>query len=190
MTSTSNTEIEFEHAFDLRRRALERENVAGIVGLHDGALRHHRLQHAGDFGGGNVFQGNHANAVAGDGAVGRTVAGHDRAGGGLVGRRNPVGAAALHQHRADRRQRGLEHLQRLGLADRTRRLHRNDAVDARVDDVVDADHVAEDGLGGLLQRNARQIENHGPIRAGGLPLRIRPADHAAVAAIHDGNGRR
>ena len=170
MTSTSNTEIEFEHAFDFRRGALERENIAGIVCLNDGALRHHRLQHAGDLGGGNVFQGNDANAVAGNGALGRTIAGRNHAGGRLVGRRNPVGAAALHQHRADRHQRGLEHLHRLGLADRTRRLHGNDAVDARIDDVVHADHVAENGLGGLLKRNARQIENHVPVRAGGLPF--------------------
>ena len=134
--------------------------------------------------------GNDANAVAGSGALGRTITGRNHARGGLVGRRNPVGAAALHQHRADRRQRGLEHLQRLGLADRTRRLHGNDAVDAGVDDVVHADHVAENGLGGLLKRNARQIENHVPVRAGGLPFRIRPADHAAAAAIDDGNGLR
>ena len=75
-----------EHAFDFRRRPLERDDVARIVGLHDGAFRHHRLEHTGDFGRGDKFQGNDANAVAGDGAFGRAVAGSDHAGGGLVGR--------------------------------------------------------------------------------------------------------
>ena len=191
MTSTSNTEIEFEHAFDFRRRALEREDVARVVGLHDGALRHHRLQHASDLGRGNEFQGNDANAVAGDGAVGWTVAGCDDACGRLVGRRDLVSAAVLHQHRADRLQRRLEHLQRLGLADRPRGLHGNDAVDARVDDVIHADHVAENGLGGLLKRNACQIENDVAVHTAGLPRRVRsPADHVATAALHDGDGLR
>ena len=77
----------------------------------------------------------------------------------------------MHQHRADRFQRRLEHLQRLGLAHRARRLHGNHAIDAGINDVVHPDHVAENGLGGLLQRNAGQVENHVAIRTGGPACR-------------------
>jgi len=84
----------------------------------------------------------------------RSQPGRDHASRGLVGGCDPVDTTALNQDCTNRRQRCLEHFQSICLAYGLRCLNGHHAVDPGIDDIVDADHVTENGLCGLLQRHA------------------------------------
>ncbi len=174
---------------DVLRVAEEGERVARFVGAHDAAMLDHRLQHPLDLGGGDVVKLNDVRAVADERVRILILRGGDRGAGDrrLIQRHDLIEAAGTHQRPAGDAERGLEEVQRRRFAHGMRGVHGNLAVEVGVDDVVDAENVAENHLHRLPDRHIDEIERDigvaRPVKI--LPSRTAFADEPTRAGNHE-----
>jgi hypothetical protein len=147
------------HRLDLLPITGQRNQVAGVVGSDDAAAGCNGLEHAPDFGGGDVFELHHleagADLLAAIAAIVRPDAGADH---GLIGGDDPIQAFGIDEGGVVGPQSGLEQIHDRGFRHRLGRLNRDLALDAGIDGVLDRENIAEDGLGRLRRGDVDEIE--------------------------------
>ncbi len=171
--------------FQLGAGAAQGDHIARRIGADDGIRACVRLQHLLHLAGGNELQRHHAHLET---ACGRWRCGAGRHGAGqrLVGRHDVVAATAEHHAGVVPAQHHFQQIQGLRRRHRIGRGQGHGALHARRDDVVLAEHVAQDRLDHRLQRFAFEIE--GGAAAAGHAQRGRRrgrgalVDHGAAAA--------
>ena len=147
----------------LLSRADDQQNPAAGVGADRSRAASESFEQLRDRGAGDILQRNDGEAVAGIGAAGGAGA-IGRTCGAIGRRRDAIGRAFMHEHEIVGAQRALQHEEHILFRDRAARRERDRSLRAGIDDIAEAETVAEHSLGDIGHRRVFEIEREAVLR--------------------------